>query len=143
MHVKPSSRIGKVSEYYFSKKLKEIDQMRANGTKVINLGIGNPDMQPSAAMVEGVCETSRKSGVHGYQSYIGSPILRQAIADFYHRYYGVTLNPANEILPLTGSKEGIMHISMAFLDEDDEVLVPNPGYPTYTSATKLAGGIPV
>ncbi|TCN70179.1 pyridoxal phosphate-dependent aminotransferase [Acetobacteroides hydrogenigenes] len=143
MHVKPSSRIGKVSEYYFSKKLKEIDQMRANGTKVINLGIGNPDLQPSTAMVEGVCETSRKSGVHGYQSYIGSPILRQAFADFYHRYYGVTLNPANEILPLTGSKEGIMHISMAFLDEGDEVLVPNPGYPTYTSATKLAGGIPV
>lgn len=143
MHVKPSGRIGRVSEYYFSKKLKEIDQMKANGIRVINLGIGNPDLQPSSAMVQGVCETSRMSGVHGYQSYIGSPILRQAFANFYQRFYGVTLDPSKEILPLTGSKEGIMHISMAFLDEGDQVLVPNPGYPTYISATKLAGGTPI
>lgn len=143
MHVKSSSRIGKVAEYYFSKKLKEIDQMRANGTRVINLGIGNPDLPPSEAMVDGVCGTSHQVGVHGYQSYIGTPALRQAFANFYLRYYGVPLNPTNEILPLTGSKEGIMHISMAFLDEGDEVLVPNPGYPTYSSATKLAGGIAI
>jgi len=143
MHVKSSSRIGKVAEYYFSKKLKEIDQMRANGTKVINLGIGNPDLPPSEAMVDGVCGTSHQAGVHGYQSYIGTPALRQAFASFYLRYYGVPLNPTNEILPLTGSKEGIMHISMAFLDEGDEVLVPNPGYPTYSSATMLAGGIAI
>lgn len=143
MHVKPSSRIGKVSEYYFSRKLKEIDQMRANGIKVINLGIGNPDLQPSAEMIEELYNTSQKNGVHGYQSYIGSPVLRQAFADFYLRYYSVKLNPANEILPLTGSKEGIMHISMAFLDEGDEVLIPNPGYPTYSAATKLAGGVPI
>lgn len=143
MHVKPSSRIEKVSEYYFSKKLKEIDRMRANGIKIINLGIGNPDLQPASEMIEKLCETSQKSGVHGYQSYIGTSTLRQSFADFYQRYYGVDLDPANEILPLTGSKEGIMHISMAFLDEGDEVLIPNPGYPTYSAATKLAGGIPV
>lgn len=143
MHIQPSSRVGKVSEYYFSKKLKEIDTMRANGIKVINLGIGNPDLQPSAQMIAELCQTSQKQGVHGYQSYIGSPKLRQAFADFYQRYYGVTLNPLNEILPLTGSKEGVMHISMAFLNEGDQVLIPNPGYPTYSSATKLAGGVPV
>ena len=143
MHVSPSTRIGKVSEYYFSKKLKEIDMMRSRGVKIINLGIGNPDLQPSSLMVNGICEASHKDGVHGYQSYTGSPALRQAFSSFYKKYYNVSLDPESEILPLAGSKEGIMHISMAFLNDGDEVLIPNPGYPTYAAATKLAGGVAV
>lgn len=143
MHVKTSQRIGKVNEYYFSRKLKEIDELRKSGRTIINLGIGNPDLPPSEATIRTVCQASQMQNAHGYQSYIGTPQLRNAFASFYSREYGVSLNPSNEVLPLTGSKEGIMHLSMAFLDEGDEVLVPNPGYPTYPAATKLAGGVPV
>ncbi len=141
MIIKESKRVGQVQEYYFSKKLKQIDQLRAEGHNVINLGIGSPDMSPSDNTIQTLYQESLKDKCHGYQSYIGSPVLRKAFAQWYKKSYQVELNPDNEILPLIGSKEGIMHISMAFLDEGDEVLVPNPGYPTYSSATKLAGGV--
>jgi len=141
MKVKPAVRAGKVEEYYFSTKLKQIDEMRKAGADVINLGIGSPDLPPSAGTVKKLYEEALKPNVHGYQSYIGSPVLRRAFAEWYKKYFSVTLDPEGEILPLIGSKEGIMHISMAFVNEGDEVLVPDPGYPTYSSATKLAGGV--
>jgi len=138
--IKPSSRTELVQEYYFSHKLRQIDEMRKSGLDIINLGIGSPDLPPSLAAIERLSEAAWLSNVHGYQSYNGIPALRKAFADWYQKYFHVTLNPDNEILPLIGSKEGIMHISMAFVNEGDEVLVPNPGYPTYTSVTKLTGG---
>jgi LL-diaminopimelate aminotransferase len=141
MKVKPAERAGKVQEYYFSSKLRQIDEMRKSGADVINLGIGSPDLPPSANTVKKLYEEALKPNVHGYQSYSGSLVLRRAFADWYKKYFGVTLDPEGEILPLIGSKEGIMHISMAFVNDGDEVLVPDPGYPTYSSATKLAGGI--
>lgn len=141
--IEPAQRIGYVEEYYFSVKLKEIDQMRSEGKDVINLGIGNPDQPPAPAVLEKLNIASKNPKNHGYQSYIGIPDLRNAFAKWYQKYYNVTLNPGNEILPLIGSKEGIMHISMAFLNPGDEVLLPNPGYPTYAAVTKLVGAVPL
>lgn len=140
MKVKPACRTESVQEYYFSAKLRQIDRMRADGDDIINLGIGSPDQPPSHGTIARLADESGKPDVHGYQSYIGIPELRKAFSEWYLKYFKVKLNPDNEILPLIGSKEGIMHISMAFLDPGDEVLVPNPGYPTYSSASKLAGG---
>ena len=140
MKVKPALRTESVQEYYFSTKLRQIDQMRRNGADVISLGIGSPDRPPSENTIERLAVEARKPGVHGYQSYNGSPLLRKALSEWYLKYFGVKLDPENEILPLIGSKEGIMHISMAFVNPGDEVLVPNPGYPTYSSVTNLVGG---
>ncbi|HVN58686.1 MAG TPA: aminotransferase class I/II-fold pyridoxal phosphate-dependent enzyme [Bacteroidales bacterium] len=141
MKVKPAERAGSVQEYYFSSKLRQIDEMRKAGIDVINLGIGSPDQPPSENTVRRLANEAAKPNVHGYQSYSGSPVLRKAFADWYRKYFNVVLDPATEIMPLIGSKEGIMHISMAFVDPGDEILVPDPGYPTYSSATRLAGGI--
>lgn len=141
MIIKPAERTKKVQEYYFSQKLAQIDRMRKEGADVINLGIGSPDQPPSKATVNALVSEARKEGSHGYQSYTGIPALRQALALWYKRYFNVELDPASEILPLMGSKEGIMHISMAFINPGDEVLVPDPGYPTYTSVTELVGGV--
>lgn len=140
MKVKPALRTESVQEYYFSTKLRQIDQMRRNGADVISLGIGSPDRPPSENTIERLAFEARKPGVHGYQSYNGSPLLRKALSEWYLKYFGVKLDPESEILPLMGSKEGIMHISMAFVNPGDEVLVPNPGYPTYSSVTNLVGG---
>jgi LL-diaminopimelate aminotransferase len=135
-----AQRIQQVEEYYFSKKLAEVRSLDRPDSKVINLGIGSPDLAPSASTIEALNNTARLPGSHGYQSYKGIPALRQAIASFYATTYRVTLDPEKHLLPLMGSKEGIMHISLAFLNEGEEVLVPNPGYPTYTSVTTLCGG---
>ncbi len=140
MRVKPAERTNNVQEYYFSQKLKQIDQMRKDGADIINLGIGSPDQAPSENTIGRLSEEAVKPNVHGYQSYTGIPALRNAFAEWYKKYFKVDLDPQNEILPLIGSKEGIMHISMAFVNEGDEVLVPNPGYPTYSSVTNLVGG---
>jgi LL-diaminopimelate aminotransferase len=141
MKVKPADRTGNVQEYYFSGKLKQIDEMRRSGADIINLGIGSPDMAPSENTINRLVEEVRKPGVHGYQSYTGAPALRKAFAGWYLKYFSVKLDPDSEILPLIGSKEGIMHISMAFVNCGDEVLVPDPGYPAYSSVTNLVGGI--
>lgn len=135
----PADRIGNVQEYYFSVKLKEIAQMNAQGADVINLGIGSPDLPPSKEVTYTLAEGAADPKGHGYQPYVGIPQLRAAFAQWYKRWYNVDLNPHNEVLPLIGSKEGIMHISMAFINEGDGVLVPNPGYPTYSSVSKLVG----
>jgi len=140
MLIQPATRISQVQEYYFSRKLREIELMNTQDIPVINLGIGNPDLPPSESTIQALCTESSKENVHGYQSYKGIPALRKAFANWYKQFYQIELNFDDEILPLMGSKEGIMHISMAFLNPGDEVLVPNPGYPTYESATKLAGG---
>ena len=142
MIIKPAKRTEGVQEYYFSRKLKEIAQMnvarKASGeAPVINLGIGSPDGMPPMAAVEALCESAVMSGNHAYQSYVGLPELREAFAGWYARWYGVDLDPSSEIQPLVGSKEGILLISLAFLDKGDKVLVPDPGYPTYSSASKL------
>ena len=128
-----------VQEYYFSTKLKQIAEMRNSGIDVLNLGIGSPDLPPSASTIEALANSAQNPKNHAYQSYVGIPALREAMANFYQNAYGVELNPVNEILPLIGSKEGIMHISMAYLEAGDEVLVPNPGYPTYRAASLLTG----
>ena len=135
-----SKRLEGIGEYYFSTKLREIDDMNKAGKNVINLGIGSPDLPPHPEVIKTLQEESAKTNTHAYQSYKGSPILRQAIADWYKKWYSVELNPDAEILPLIGSKEGIMHICMTYLNQGDKVLLPNPGYPTYRSAVKLAGG---
>jgi LL-diaminopimelate aminotransferase len=137
-NIKPANRLNTVSEYYFSKKLREIDEMNKAGKNVISLGIGKPDLPPSDSTIKALNEEALKPDVHGYQSYIGIPELRKGFADWYQKWFGVELNPANEIQPLFGSKEGILHISLAFLNPGDGVLVPNPGYPTYTSVSRLA-----
>ena len=141
MRIKPADRTKTVQEYYFSRKLAQIDRMRREGADIINLGIGSPDQPPSENTVEALKSTAEKSTSHGYQSYTGSPTLRKAFADWYRKYFHTELNPDNEILPLLGSKEGIMHISMAFVNPGDEVLIPDPGYPTYSSVTNLVGGV--
>ena len=141
MIVKPAERTGNVQEYYFSQKLAQIDRMRREGYDVINLGIGSPDQPPSENTVSALINEAKKPTSHGYQSYSGVPALRRAFSDWYGKYFHVNLNPDNEILLLMGSKEGIMHISMAFVNPGDEVLVPDPGYPTYSSVTSLVGGI--
>lgn len=135
----PADRLNTVQEYYFSKKLREVAEMNAAGKNVISLGIGSPDLPPSDGTIEALNQSSVKSDVHGYQTHVGLPELRQAFADWYKRTYNVVLDPAKEIQPLIGSKEGILHISLAFLNPGDGVLVPNPGYPTYTSVSKMVG----
>ncbi len=136
-----SKRLEGIGEYYFSQKLREIDELNKQGKNIINLGIGSPDLPPHPDVIKVLQEESAKPGVHAYQNYKGSPVLRKAISEWYKKYYGVELNADTEILPLIGSKEGIMHICMTYLNDGDEALVPNPGYPTYRSAVKLAGGI--
>lgn len=138
--ISASQRLGDTKEYYFSTKLRELARLRAEGKDIINLGIGSPDLPPAPEVVEALVTTAYQTDTHGYQPYVGTPTLRRAFARWYDRFFGVTCDPETELLPLMGSKEGIMHISMAFLDPGDEVLVPNPGYPTYRSATELAGG---
>jgi aspartate/methionine/tyrosine aminotransferase len=138
-----SDRLGEVQEYYFSKKLKEVQQLRESGKPIINMGIGSPDLPPHQGVIDALKNTADSPLAHGYQSYQGTTQLRNAMAEFYERNYNVLLDPDSEVLPLMGSKEGIMHISMAFLNEGDEVLVPDPGYPTYTSVTKLLHAKPV
>lgn len=140
--IRTADRLHTVEEYYFSKKLREVRGLIAEGRPIINMGIGSPDLAPSTKIVESIQNAVLDTGAHQYQSYQGLPELRAAIAEFYQSKFGVTANPSNEILPLMGSKEGIMHISMAFLNPGDEVLIPNPGYPTYTSVTKLVGAKP-
>lgn len=138
-----AKRLEIIEEYYFSSKLREVRQLAAEGKPIINMGIGSPDLHPSQAVIDAVKLAMDDENAHQYQSYQGLPELRKSMADFYQNNYNVALNPATEILPLMGSKEGIMHISMAFLNEGDEVLIPNPGYPTYTSVTNLVGAIPI
>lgn len=135
-----AKRLNGIGEYYFSQKLREIDELNKAGKDIINLGIGSPDMPPHPDVIKILREESAKPHVHAYQPYNGSPVLRKAMSDWYKEWYNVQLNPDTEILPLIGSKEGIMHICMTYLNKGDKVLVPNPGYPTYTSAVKLAGG---
>ncbi|NDV15490.1 aminotransferase class I/II-fold pyridoxal phosphate-dependent enzyme [Muricauda sp. TY007] len=135
-----ADRLNSVQEYYFSKKLREVRGLIAQGKPIINMGIGSPDLAPSPQVLETLRDSIIEAGAHQYQSYQGLPQLREAIADFYQQKFAVSVDPSTEILPLMGSKEGIMHISMAFLNEGDEVLLPNPGYPTYASVTNLVGG---
>ncbi len=136
-------RLAEVKEYYFSTKLREVASLQKEGKPIINIAIGSPDLQPPEAVVTALKESLHLANVHQYQSYQGIPEFRAAVCQFYQKKYQVILNPDTEILPLMGSKEGIMHISMAFLNEGDQVLIPNPGYPTYTSVTKLVGAEPV
>jgi len=138
--IETSKRLEGIGEYYFSQKLREIELLNKQGKNIINLGIGSPDLPPHPDVIKVLNEESAKPNVHAYQGYKGSPVLRKAAADWYAKWYGVNLNPDTEILPLIGSKEGIMHICMTYLNEGDAVLVPNPGYPTYRSAVKLSGG---
>lgn len=137
--IQPADRLSLVSEYYFSRKLKEVAALNAQGMDIISLAIGSPDMPPSPQTIDKLCEVAKQPDAHGYQPTMGTPELRQAMAGFYNRWYGVQLNPQTEILPLIGSKEGILHVTLAFVNPGDEVLVPNPGYPTYTSLSKLLG----
>ncbi|MFT0716320.1 pyridoxal phosphate-dependent aminotransferase [Flagellimonas lutimaris] len=138
-----ADRLNSVQEYYFSKKLREVRGLMAEGKPIINMGIGSPDLAPSPQVLETLRDSIAEAGAHQYQSYQGLPQLREAIADFYQQKFEVSVDANTEILPLMGSKEGIMHISMAFLNEGDEVLLPDPGYPTYASVTNLVGGAPV
>jgi LL-diaminopimelate aminotransferase len=141
MKLEVAGRLNGIGEYYFSQKLRQIDDLNKAGANVINLGIGSPDMPPHPEVIKVLQQEASKPTVHGYQNYKGIPAFRQAIAAWYQKWYSVELDANSEILPLIGSKEGIMHISMTFLNEGDEVLIPNPGYPTYKSATELAGGV--
>lgn len=137
--IKPADRLSAVAEYYFSRKLKEVAKLNAEGKDIISLAIGSPDMPPSKGTIDKLCETARQDDAHGYQPTMGTPELRQAMSDFYKRWYGVCLDPQTEIQPLIGSKEGILHVTLAFVNPGDKVLVPNPGYPTYTSLSKILG----
>lgn len=137
--IRPAARLADVKEYYLQRKMKEVAALNAAGADIVSLGIGGPDMMPPQAAIETLCEAARQPGNHSYQLGTGLPELRGAFAKWYSRFYDVTLDPATQILPLSGSKEGIMHISMAFLNPGDKVLVPDPGYPTYTSVSKLVG----
>lgn len=137
--IKPADRVGRVKEYYFARKLREIAGLNAKGLDIISLGIGGPDRMPDAEVIETLCEAARRPDTHSYQPFAGLPEMRRAMADWYRRSYGVEIDPATELLPLIGSKEGILHVSMAFLNQGDGVLVPNPGYPTYTSVSNLVG----
>ena len=136
-NIVPAERVNNVQEYYFSRKLKEVAEMNAAGKNVINLGIGSPDLPPSDETIDTLCQHARNANEHGYQPYVGIPELREAFAKWYKTWYDVDLNPKTEIQPLIGSKEGILHISLAFLNPGDGVLVPNPGYPTYSSVSHL------
>ena len=137
--IQPADRLSLVQEYYFSRKLKEVAQMNAEGKDIISLAIGSPDMPPSPQTVEKLCEVAHDPNAHGYQMTVGTPELRMVMADFYKRWYGVDLDGKSEVLPLIGSKEGILHVTLAFVNPGDAVLVPNPGYPTYTSLSKILG----
>ena len=137
--IQPAERLNLVSEYYFSRKLKEVAQLNAEGKDIISLAIGSPDMPPSDKTIEKLCEVARQPDAHGYQPTMGTPELRNAMARFYKRWYDVDLDAKTEILPLIGSKEGILHVTLAFVNPGDVVLVPNPGYPTYTSLSKILG----
>ena len=137
--VHPATRLSNVQEYYFSRKLKEVARLNAEGRDIISLAIGSPDMPPSRRTVERLCEVASQPESHGYQPTMGTPELRQAMADFYARWYGVDVDAQTEVLPLIGSKEGILHVTLAFVNPGEEVLVPNPGYPTYTSLSKILG----
>ncbi len=143
MSIQTAKRLETVEEYYFSKKLREVRGLVASGKPVLNMAIGSPDLDPPKEVVQAIQEAVLVDGAHKYQSYQGLPELREAIADFYSAKYQVFLNPKDEILPLMGSKEGIMHISLAYLNEGDEVLIPNPGYPTYSAVTNLVGAKPI
>ena len=138
-NIAPANRLASVSEYYFSRKLKEVAQMNAEGKDVISLGIGSPDMPPSEVTVKTLCSEAQNPDGHGYQPSVGIPELRKSFAGWYKKWYGVELDPANEIQPLIGSKEGILHVTLAFVNPGEQVLVPNPGYPTYTSLSKILG----
>ena len=138
-NIRPADRLSAVSEYYFSRKLKEVAKLNAEGKDIISLAIGSPDMPPSKATIDKLCEVARLDDAHGYQPTMGTPELRQAMARFYKRWYGVSLDPQTEIQPLIGSKEGILHVTLAFVNPGDKVLVPNPGYPTYTSLSRILG----
>ena len=137
--IKPANRLAEVSEYYFSRKLKEVAAMNTQGMDIISLAIGSPDMPPSEKTIKRLCEVAERADAHGYQPTMGIPELREAMARFYQKWYGVELNPATEIQPLIGSKEGILHVTLAFVNPGEKVLVPNPGYPTYTSLSKILG----
>ena len=137
--IRPADRVNSISEYYFSRKLKEVADMNAAGKKVINLGVGSPDLPPSAETIAMLCQSAQAPNVHGYQPYEGIPEYKHALAGWYKKWYQVELNPQTEIQPLIGSKEGILHISLAFLNPGDGVLIPNPGYPTYSSVSNLLG----
>ena len=141
MNIEVADRLQGIGEYYFSQKLREIENLNKEGKQIISLGIGSPDLPPHASVIEVLQTEAAKPTTHAYQSYKGSIALRNAIALFYKNWYAVSLNPDTEILPMIGSKEGIMHICMTYLNKGDGVLVPNPGYPTYRSAVKLAGGV--
>ena len=141
--IKAAKRLDTVQEYYFSKKLREVRGLAAAGKPIINMGIGSPDLQPPVEVLAAIKSSLNDPSAHKYQSYQGLPELRSAISEFYKNKFSVDTNPEDEVLPLMGSKEGIMHISMAFLNEGDKVLIPNPGYPTYTSVTKLVGAEPL
>ena len=138
-NIKPAERLSSVQEYYFSRKLKEVARLNADGKDIISLAIGSPDMPPSEQTIRKLCEVAHEPTAHGYQPTMGTPELRQAMAGFYKRWYDVDIDPAGEVLPLIGSKEGILHVTLAFCNPGDEVLVPNPGYPTYTSLSKILG----
>ena len=137
-NITPARRVQQVKEYYFSRKLKEIAELNAKGADIISLGIGGPDRPPHKDVIDTLCHEAQKPDTHGYQSYVGLPELRNAFAQWYKTYYNVDLNPSNEIQPLIGSKEGILHTTLAFINPGDGVLLPNPGYPTYTSVSRLA-----
>lgn len=137
--IQPAERLSLVSEYYFSRKLKEVAKLNAEGKDIISLAIGSPDMPPSAETINVLCEHAHRPETHGYQPTVGIPELRKAMAAFYQRWFGVTLDPATEIQPLIGSKEGILHVTLALCNPGDKVLIPNPGYPTYTSLSKILG----
>ena len=138
-NIKPASRLDAVQEYYFSRKLKEVARLNAEGQDIISLAIGSPDQPPSPQTIDKLCEVAHAPSAHGYQPTMGTMELRKAMADFYHRWYGVEVDAASEVQPLIGSKEGILHITLAFVNPGEEVLVPNPGYPTYTSLSKILG----
>lgn len=136
--VEPSRRVMQIKEYYFSKKLREVAMLNKQGLDIISLGIGGPDLPPHKKVIDTLCAVAKKNDAHGYQPYVGLPELRKAYSDWYYRWYGVQLDSEYEIQPLIGSKEGILHTTLAFVNPGDGVLVPNPGYPTYTSVSKLA-----
>lgn len=139
MDIRPSHRVEEMKEYWFAPKMREVARMNAEGADVVSLGVGGPDRMPALEVVETLCESARKPGNHTYQLAGGIPELREAMARWYKRHYGVDVDPVSEVLPLIGSKEGVLHISLAFLNPGDKVLVPNPGYMTYSGVSRMLG----